>query len=690
MTNNPSKDQIINQAIKFHLQGNIAEAKKYYESCINNGYKDCRVFANYGAILHSLGNLKDAELFYRQSIELNPNFGNPHSNLGLILREKGELKEAELFSRKAIELNPNSANFHGNLGNILINLGKLQDAEISYRKVIEMNPNNANAYYHIAYILNKKGNVTEAFNYFLKTIEVNPNYPNILQTICIFLNEANPALLNQPKLKNLLILLLNQENIPHRLLFRPFNFLYRNEIINLLKDKNINFSKIKISNHKKIINNALKKIIFCDIHLEESLTKIRKKACQEIANTQDIINNESLEFLIALGQQCFNNEYIYYIKQEEKVSIKKIIRKCIEEEINEKNIAILSCYFPLYKLLKQIPSLKSFKSSNKSFQKLIELQIKEPLKEIELSKQIKQLGQVNNCISQKVQSHYEENPYPRWSNIEKLSEEVKKSCSEVINSEIQPNSIIHKINHKQLNVLIAGCGTGQHILIRQKYKNAKFKAIDLSLPSLSYAKRKINELNIKNIELIQMDLLEVHLLKEKFDIIESIGVLVCIENPVLGLKKLLSVLHEDGFLKLGLYSELGRQDIIQSRKYIGSTKNKNLEDDIRNFRQKIISGELNHLNSLRSRGDFYSLSQCRDLCFHSIENRFTINQIKEIIVTNKLNFLGFCLPQLTKSLYAKYFPEDNQQIDLDNWRQFEEKHPETFKNMYHFWVSKKN
>ena len=607
MNKNPSKNQIINQAIKFHLQGNITEAKKYYEFCINNGYKDCRVFANYGAILHNLGNLNDAELFYRQSIELNPNFGNPHSNLGLILRGKGDLKEAELFSRKAIEIKPNSAEFHSNLGSLLIYLGKLQDAEISYRKVIEINPKNAKAHYQIAYIMHQKGNATEAFNYFLKTIEVNPEYPNILQTICIFLNEANPALLNQSKLKNLLILLLNQENIPHRMIFRPFNFLYRNEIINLIEDKDINFSKIEISNNKKIIINALKKIIFCDIHLEESLTKIRKKACQEIANTQNIIHNESLEFLIALGQQCFNNEYIYYVTQEEKVSIKKIIRKCIEEEINEKNIAILSCYFPLYKLLKQIPSFKSFKSSNKSFQKLIELQIKEPLKEIELSKQIKQLGRVNNSVSQRVQSHYEENPYPRWSNIEKLSEESKKFSSEVINSEIQPNSIIHKINNKQLNVLIAGCGTGQQILIRQLYKNAKFKAIDLSLPSLSYAKRKIDEVNIKNIELIQMDLLEVPLLKKKFDIIESIGVLVCIENPVLGLKKLLSVLHEDGLLKLGLYSELGRQDIIQARKYIGNTKNKNIEDDIRNFRQKIISGKLKHLNSLTSRGDFYSL-----------------------------------------------------------------------------------
>ena len=80
-----------------------------------------------------------------------------------------------------------------------------------------------------------------------------------------------------------------------------------------------------------------------------------------------------------------------------------------------------------------------------------------------------------------------------------------------------------------------------------------------------------------------MDLLEVPLLKEKFDIIESIGIIVCIENPVLGLKKLLRITR--WVFKIRLYSELERQDIIQARKYIGSTKNKKIEDDIRNFRK---------------------------------------------------------------------------------------------------------
>ena len=54
---NPSKEQIINQAYKFHSQGNIREASKYYQYFIDQGFCDHRVFCNYGIILKSLGNL---------------------------------------------------------------------------------------------------------------------------------------------------------------------------------------------------------------------------------------------------------------------------------------------------------------------------------------------------------------------------------------------------------------------------------------------------------------------------------------------------------------------------------------------------------------------------------------------------------------------------------------------------------
>ena len=39
----PSKEQLIKQAFKFHSQGNVSEAVKYYQLFINQGFKDPRV-----------------------------------------------------------------------------------------------------------------------------------------------------------------------------------------------------------------------------------------------------------------------------------------------------------------------------------------------------------------------------------------------------------------------------------------------------------------------------------------------------------------------------------------------------------------------------------------------------------------------------------------------------------------------
>ncbi len=108
----PSKKQLINQAFKFHSQGNISEAAKYYEYCIKQGFNDPRVFSNYAGILQGLCKLKEAELSLRKAIKLKPDYAEAHYNLGNILRDLGDLQDAELVFRKAIELNPHYADAH--------------------------------------------------------------------------------------------------------------------------------------------------------------------------------------------------------------------------------------------------------------------------------------------------------------------------------------------------------------------------------------------------------------------------------------------------------------------------------------------------------------------------------------------------------------------------------------------------
>ena len=110
-----SKDQIIREAFKFHSQGKILEAAKYYQYFINQGFEDHRVLSNYGGILNKLGRLKEGELLTRKAIKIKSDYAMAHNNLGNILRNLGKFQEAELSYRKAFKIKPDYAEAHYNL-----------------------------------------------------------------------------------------------------------------------------------------------------------------------------------------------------------------------------------------------------------------------------------------------------------------------------------------------------------------------------------------------------------------------------------------------------------------------------------------------------------------------------------------------------------------------------------------------
>ena len=64
-------------------------------------------------------------------------------------------------------------------------------------------------------------------------------------------------------------------------------------------------------------------------------------------------------------------------------------------------------------------------------------------------------------------------------------------------------------SERSLDVLIAGCGTGQHAIeTGRRFAGASVLAVDLSLTSLSYAFRKTRELGLQNIAYAQADILK--------------------------------------------------------------------------------------------------------------------------------------------------------------------------------------
>ncbi len=230
------------------------------------------------------------------------------------------------------------------MGSILRDLGKLEEAEIYTRKAIKLNPNFANAHFNLGSILNNHGKYQDAFDSYQRVIDINPKFSDIYPSIIEFLKNSDLFKLNKIELKKLLTILLEKNDISHKELFKAFKFLYSNGMINNLDSLDPDFLKNEFIFNDRLFINALKKIIFVDLQLEEQLVKIRKEICHLIAKNKYNFTSPALEFLIALGEQCFLNEYIYSIADEEKISINTILKRCIDGELNETNISILSCY----------------------------------------------------------------------------------------------------------------------------------------------------------------------------------------------------------------------------------------------------------------------------------------------------------------------------------------------------------
>jgi SAM-dependent methyltransferase len=396
-----------------------------------------------------------------------------------------------------------------------------------------------------------------------------------------------------------------------------------------------------------------------------------------------------LNFIISLAEQSWLNEYVY-IQSEKEVKYISELKHNIEndEKINELKIALFACYTPLNSSKIIVNKLLNYKSVNFLFNDLITIQIKEPLKEKELIKSINTFDVIEDSISKKVRDQYEEHPYPRWRYIDNYS---SHNFFKNININIKPNSIDNNNKFNNPSVLIAGCGTGSHSIVATRYKNSHILAVDLSLTSLAYAKRKIEELGYKNIEYLHADILQLKKLKRKFDIIESVGTLHHMKDPVKGLKVLLNILKPHGFLRLGLYSELARQSVVAAKELIKKRNYKNTSKDIRIFRQEIFNRKEDPIfEKITHYTDFYSTSMARDLLFHVQEHRFTIIQISKILKDLNLEFLGFDLKNFKSKIeYSKMFKNDKKNISLDNWHQFEINNPHTFIGMYQFWVRKK-
>jgi len=400
------------------------------------------------------------------------------------------------------------------------------------------------------------------------------------------------------------------------------------------------------------------------INLDAALEQALRAARRQLLMRAMAGEETPLDFHTALARQCFLNEYVFAVDDDE-IGEVAVLRTRIAQALDRSaqpsasDVAALASYEALTdsRLLDYIwlPAIDG----------LLTQQLRETAQERALAEAMPCLTPLSDPVSRAVAAQYETHPYPRWV----VAGPAQASADAAVR-----------------DILIAGCGTGRNAIeTARSFPKAKVLAIDLSRASLGHAARKTQAMGVTNITYAQADLLTFKT-ETRFDLIEAVGVLHHLADPFAGWRTLLDFLAPGGVMRVGLYSPMARRHISAARAELAGQGFAPTVDGIRAARQYQMTRP--EFTEVVQRPDFFSISACRDLLFHAQETCLPLPVIAAFLRQEKLRVLGLDVEAPVLATYTARFADDPDATDLDNWAAFEADHPDTFDGMYQFWVTR--
>ena len=536
--------------------------------------------------------------------------------------------------------------------------GKLDEAARAYKRILALNADHAEAHNNLARVLHSQGKTKDASASYARALALMPQlfqqYSGIRETLTALLPQLDEALRRQmaawPK---------------------------RSSVTRLFGEAD--FAAIA---DNPLLLVLLQSTPVRDVAFERLLTALRASLLADAMAGKPVADS-TLGFACTLARQCFINEYVFATTPEEETKIDELKRALAGSSPRAMQIAALAMYVPLHTL----PSASALleRKWNPQIEAIFSQQVREPSEEQKLRNSIPHLTAIEDEVSQRVRQQYEESPYPRW--VHAAGQVAPTPIDHYLRDQFPTAAFAPLGKTSALDMLIAGCGTGQVAIGSvQKHMGAQALAIDLSLSSLCYAKRKTPAELAARIEYAQADILKLGSIGRSFDVIDACGVLHHMADPLAGWRILLSLLRSGGLMHLAFYSDAGRTDVAAARAFIAERKFGSTPDDIRRCRQELLARPLASVTRFT---DFFTTSECRDLLFHVHESRVTIPVIKDFIRENGLTFVGFefDLPLLLRHR-ARFAAAGWSLADLDRWQEIETKYHDTFSGMYQFWVQK--
>ena len=206
---------------------------------------------------------------------------------------------------------------------------------------------------------------------------------------------------------------------------------------------------------------------------------------------------------------------------------------------------------------------------------------------------------------------------------------------------------------EKIRILDAGCGTGvgSEYLVHLN-PQATVTGIDLSTEALAIARERCQRSGADRATFQHLSLYDADQVPGEFDLINCVGVLHHLPDPIRGIQSLAPKLAPGGLMHIFVYAALGRWEITLMQQAIAQLQGDrrgDYRDGVQVGRQ--LFATLPQDNRLVQREtERWSLENQRDECFadmyvHPQEVDYTVDTLFELIDASGLEFLGFSNPK---------------------------------------------
>ena len=672
-------------------QGHLAAAQAGFERALTLTPSYPEASYNLGVALERQGRFDEARPHYARAQALKPDYADAHLSQAVALQRQGRNQDAVLHYQRALALHPGHVDACNNLGVALQNLGRVDEAVTQFRRALELDPANANACNNLASALQRGGDLAGAIAVAQRALALRDNAKS-RRVLVECLKRVDPAQFDDDVRKLMGRALAEVWARPAELASAVIAAIKQGApAANCIgRTGKPSLAALARMADDPLVLSLLRSAPICDPELERLFTACRATLLDEVgpnASTAELPDS-ILSLSCALAEQCFVNEYVFACSIDEARLVDDLETR-ISTRLGQGApvpagwLATLAAYRPLVSL----PGVERLAEYPEPVASVIRLQVSEPLEERRHQAKIECLTPIRDDVSTLVRAQYEENPYPRWLKLPMAA--PVQSIDEMLVSNF-PGASFRPLGPRRLDILVAGCGTGQHsISTARLHATGNVLAVDLSRASLAYAMRKSRELGVQNVQYAQADILELGGIGRQFDLIESSGVLHHLGDPLAGLQVLVSLLRPNGLMKLALYSEIARKSVVEIRHMIAAQGYAANAEDIRRCRQDILAlpGD-DPRRKVLTYSDFYSMSECRDLLFHAQEHRLTLPTIAGWLERLGLALVTLDVPFEIERTFGWRFPDPAARTDLGSWHLYECDNPNTFIGMYQFWVQK--